>query len=196
MPLSISKEELRSLPLLQFTGKIVIISTEEALGSAVDELQNEKIIGFDTEARPSFRRGEYHPTSLIQIATADKCFLIRALSTGLTNPLIDLFENKSIQKSGIALHDDLKDLKRFRDFKPAGFVDLNKIATEMGSDNIGAKNLSGIFLKGRISKNQQTSNWENPVLTEAQQIYAATDAWVCLKVYEEILRIRPEMNHK
>ena len=121
----------------------------------------------------------------------NKCFLIRTLNTGLTDRLIEFFENDDILKIGIALHDDLKDLKKFRPFRSRSFIDLNTMAIKMGMDNIGAKNLSGIFLKGRISKNQQTSNWENHILTEAQQIYAATDAWVCLKVYEEILRLQP-----
>lgn len=189
MQLSINKEEIKLLPLIQFEGNMVIVTEEDSLASAINELSEHPIIGFDTETRPSFKKGEYHPTSLIQLSTDDKCFLIRTLSTGLTDPLIDFFENDDILKIGIALHDDLKDLKKVRPFEPQGFVDLNTVATKMGMSNIGAKNLSGIFLKGRISKNQQTSNWENPILTEPQQIYAATDAWLCLKVYEEILRL-------
>ena len=191
MQLSISKKELKLLPLLQFEAKIIVITSEDSLESALDELKGHAIIGFDTETRPSFKKGEYHPTSLIQLATDNKCFLIRILNTGLTDPLIEFFENDDILKIGIALHDDLKDIKKLRQFQSRGFIDLNVTATKMGMDNIGAKNLSGIFLKGRISKNQQTSNWENQILTEAQQIYAATDAWVCLKVYQEILRLQP-----
>lgn len=194
MQLSISKEELKLLPLLQFEGEMILITTPESLQIAIEELSEYKIIGFDTETRPAFKKGEYHPTSLIQISTEDKCFLVRTLSTGLTDPIIDLFENGDILKIGIALHDDLKDLKKNRPFEPQGFVDLNAKATSMGMENIGAKNLSGIFLKGRISKNQQTSNWENPLLTEAQQIYAATDAWVCLKIYEKILRLEASLS--
>ena len=191
MPLSISKEEIKLLPLLQFEGKIIIVTEKDSLKSAVDELKDYAVIGIDTETRPSFKKGEYHPTSLVQLSSDNKCFLIRILSTGLTDPLIGFFENKDILKIGIALHDDLKDLKKVRPFEPRGFIDLNTTATKMGMENIGAKNLSGIFLKGRISKNQQTSNWENHILTEPQQIYAATDAWLCLKVYEEILKLRP-----
>ncbi len=192
MQLSVSKEEIKLLPLLQFEGEIVIITEEDSLKSAIDELSKYPIIGFDTETRPSFKKGEYHPTSLIQLSTDNKCFLIRILATGLTDSLVTLFENEEVLKIGIALHDDLKGLKKNCHFEPQGFVDLNAEATKMGMSNIGAKNLSGIFLKGRISKNQQTSNWENPVLTEPQQIYAATDAWLCLKVYQKILRLESD----
>ncbi len=193
MPLSISKEELNELPLLQFEGKVVIINSQTALEHAVNELLKEEILGFDTEARPSFKKGEYHPTSLVQISTDDKCFLIRSLATGLTDPLINLLENEEVLKIGIALHDDLIDLRKARNFRPKGFVDLNKMAESLGMEDVGAKKLSGIFLRGRISKNQQTSNWENPVLTEAQQMYAATDAWVCLKIYEKMITLDPDV---
>ena len=189
MQLSISKEELRELPLLQFEGKIVIITSEEALNKAVEELSEFDVLGFDTETRPSFKKGEYHPTSLVQISSDEKCYLIRTLNTGLSDSLINLFENDNILKIGIALHDDIKDLQKSRQFNAQGFVDLNVEATKIGMDSIGAKNLSGIFLGGRISKSQQTSNWENRVLTEAQQIYAATDAWICLKVYEKMFNV-------
>jgi len=196
MQLSISKEELKLLPLLQFDGEIIPITNKDSLEEALKELSEYPIIGFDTETRPAFKKGEYHPTSLVQLATDDKCFLIRTLKTGITRPLIDFFENNHILKIGIALHDDLKDLKKIKHFDPMGFIDLNVTARGMGMDNIGAKNLTGIFLKHRISKNQQTSNWENQILTDAQQIYAATDAWICLKVYEELLRIRPDLRDK
>ncbi|MEQ9423955.1 MAG: 3'-5' exonuclease [Cyclobacteriaceae bacterium] len=184
MELSITKEVLQQLPLLQFEGRIVVINTSHALDSVVDELRKHRVVGIDTEARPSFRKGEYHPTSLVQISIDSKCFLIRLQSTGFTDKLIEYFEDDSFKKIGIALHDDLIDLKRIKKFKPAGFIDLNKRATAMGMDDIGAKKLSGIFLNGRISKTQQTSNWENKILTPAQKTYAATDAWICLKIYE------------
>jgi len=189
MQFYISKEELNTLPHLQFEGQIILVDSYQSLNEAMEDLLDETIVGFDTEARPSFKKGEYHPTSLIQISTIDKCFLIRSLITGLGDSLIRLFERKNLLKIGIALHDDIVDLKKIRKFRPRGFVDLNKIAEELGMEDLGAKKLAGIFLKGKISKNQQTSNWENVVLTEAQQLYAATDAWICLKIYEEMTRL-------
>lgn len=174
---------------IQYEGKIIVINSLKSLDTAVEGLSGQKILGIDTESKPAFRKGEYHPTSLVQIAADNIVFLIRIQSSGFSNRLVELFENSDVLKIGIALRDDLIDLKRMRKFKPSGFQDLNVIAGGgLGMDKIGAKNLSGIFLKGRISKSQQTSNWENKVLTPAQKTYAATDAWICLKIYQQLLK--------
>ncbi|MDA0193678.1 MAG: 3'-5' exonuclease domain-containing protein 2 [Bacteroidetes bacterium] len=186
--LSITKEELLLLRPLQYEGKITMIDSTKSLDNAIEALSEQKIIGIDTESRPAFRKGEYHPTSLVQLAANDIVFLIRIQSTGFSDSLVEFFENGDILKIGIAIRDDLIDLKKIRKFKPSGFHDLNVIAHGIGLDKIGAKNLSGIFLSGRISKSQQTSNWENRILTPAQKIYAATDAWICLKIYEQMLK--------
>jgi len=187
-PLSITKEELLLLRPLQYEGKIIMVNSTESLSTAIEALSEQKIIGIDTESRPAFRKGEYHPTSLIQLAADDIVFLIRIQSTGFSDKMVELFENSDISKIGIAIRDDLIDLKKIRKFKPSAFCDLNVIAKSIGMDKIGAKNLSGIFLSGRISKSQQTSNWENKALTQAQKVYAATDAWICLKIYEQLLK--------
>ena len=145
-------------------------------------------MGFDTEKKPTFQRGQYHPTALIQLSTLDTAFLIRVNKVGFPPSLVSLMADPGLTKVGISILDDIKALQKISHFEPAGFLELNDVAGEVGVEDRGVKKLAGIFLEGRISKNQQTSNWENEVLTPSQQLYAATDAWVCMEIYDRLLR--------
>ncbi len=182
----ITKEQVNGLPLKRYEGKVVVVSTAEQLAAALGELNKAAVIGFDTESRPAFRKGEYYPIAMIQMAIPGKVFLIRVNLTGFTQELRDLFSNERIIKAGISIRDDIKELQRLGEFTPGGVVDLNDVAGELGVMNIGVRSLSGIFLGIRISKSQQTSNWERETLTESQLFYAATDAWVCLEIYSTL----------
>lgn len=183
-PSQIAKEEIRELPLIRFEGTIHVVDSEEALAQAVEQLQKEKILGFDTETKPTFNKGEYNQTALIQLSSMRNAYIIRIKEIGIPNLLKNLLEDREIIKIGISIRDDLKELKKIRPFRPEGFVDLNSIAGDLGVTQIGMRSLSGIFLKARISKSQQTSNWEAKELSPGQQSYAATDAWVCIKIYK------------
>ena len=183
---SITKEALQDLPLLKFEGEIVVIENSADLKKAIEECEKYSIVGFDTETKPTFKKGEYNPVALVQLSLENTAYLIRINKTGITHDLIRLFENPNIEKLGIGLRDDIKDLQKMKSFAAAGFVDLNECAESLEMESIGARKLSGIFLKSRISKNQQVSNWENPKLTPSQMTYAATDAWICLEIYEKM----------
>lgn len=185
----ISKEEINELPLWKFEGEITLVEKDEDWEEVIPKLWRAEILGFDTEAKPVFKKGQYNPVSLIQLATEEEVFLIRNLMCGFHGELVRIFEDPSIIKTGAAIHDDLKDLQKLRKFKPAGFEDIGSIARENGMLQSGAKNLTAIFLEKRISKAQQTSNWEKLELTQAQIDYAATDAYLGLKVYEVFERI-------
>lgn len=187
-PENITKEYIRGLPLLAFEGNIHVIETEEESEWAVSELQKFEILGFDTEKKPTFLKGEYNPTALVQLSTIDDAYLFRLNKIGYHQPLFNLMADGSIVKYGISIDDDLKELIRLRAFEPEGFTDLNSIATEIGTVHIGVKKLAAIFLKRRISKGQQTTNWENEELTIHQQRYAATDAWICVRIYNELIK--------
>ena len=183
---TIDKEELKKLPLQAFTGTIHVIDSMAGLRKYLPVLKQEKVMGFDTETRPSFRKGQVNQISLVQLATPFHAFLFRISALSLPDKLIELFEDDSIIKVGAALHDDLIDLRRIRDFKAGGFLDLQKYVGAFGIENKGVAKLSGIVLGFRISKNQQLSNWDAKKLSEAQKEYAATDAWVCLRIYQEL----------
>jgi len=179
----ITPEQLELLPLSFYQGEIVVVDNHSQITEAIEQLHNEDILGFDTETRPSFKRGEYHPIALIQIATASKVFLFRTNFIGFPEPLRRLLENKDIVKAGVGLDNDLPELKKLHRFSPAGFVDLNKELPPLGFLNTGAKKLTAIILGFRLSKTKQTSNWEADTLTPGQLTYAATDAWVCREMY-------------
>ena len=164
-----------------------MIETESAFDEALAELQQHNILGFDTEKKPTFRRGDYNPTALIQLSTIDDAFLFRLNKIGYPPELFDFLADPNILKLGISIDDDLKELQKLGEFEPGNFTDLNSISKELGVKHIGVKKLAAIFLNHRISKGQQTSNWENEVLTESQQRYAATDAWICVKIYNTMV---------
>lgn len=184
IPYSISKEEINELPLGQFEGEIYLIDKPDQVEEAVDFLEDQRIIGFDTETKPSFKKGQFNPVSLLQLSTSDQAFLFRLNKIGFPDPLRNLLEKENLVKIGAAVHDDLKGLRKLTgSFYPHSFFDLNDELKKVGFHNVGVRNLSGMVLKIRISKTEQVSNWEADKLTEKQMRYAATDAWACLEVF-------------
>ena len=186
-PERISKNELLELPLLQFLGKIHLVNDRIEMEKAMELIQEEALLGFDTETRPSFKRGENHPVALLQLASENNAFLFQLRDLGLPDPLKELFEDESVLKIGVAIHDDIKALQQKSEFQPNGFVDLADIARRFGIITTGLRNLTGIVLKSRISKRYQLSNWNRKILDEHQQLYAATDAWVCREIYLQMM---------
>ena len=179
----ISKEDINSLDLGRYLGEIVLIDTENDLNKACEEIAKCSIIGIDTETKPSFRKGIVNSVALLQIATDKRVYIIRLKLVKMSKELASIFSNKNIIKVGIAVRDDLKDLKKIQSFDEKSIVDLNILAPELGFESIGAKKLSALVLGFRISKRQQVSNWELEKLSHAQINYAATDAWICREIY-------------
>ncbi|WP_370087253.1 3'-5' exonuclease [Ekhidna sp.] len=184
----ITKEDIRALPLLAFEGNIHILDTEEDCKKAVQELRKFETLGFDTEKKPTFNKGEYNHTAMVQLSTMEDAYLFRLNNMGYPSSLFELMSDPSILKLGISIDDDLKDLNKARKFKPKNFTDLNDVVRELGVKHMGVKKLAAVFLESRISKNQQVSNWEAETLTPSQQKYAATDAWICLAIYNQLKR--------
>ncbi|MCK3684094.1 3'-5' exonuclease [Maribellus sp. YY47] len=181
---SISNEELTEMPLKWFEGRIVMVDSDHKLQQAVEELSKHKIIGFDTETKPSFKKGVGNKVALLQLSTRHTAYLIRVNRVGLPDEIRAILSDKSIIKPGVAIRDDIKGLQEITAFEPAGFVELQDQAKDMGIQNFSLKKLTAIACGFRISKGQQLSNWEASELTEAQQIYAATDAWAALVIFE------------
>ena len=183
---SITKEEIAELPIRAFEGKINVPLTEEEIIAAVDYLRKYPILGFDTETRPSFRKGQHNNVALLQLSAGDEAFLFRLNKIKLPNVVKQLLADASITKVGAAIHDDLKALVKLSPFEPAGFIDVQTIAKQLGIENLGLRPLAALLMGIKISKAQQTSNWEIPYLTAAQKLYAATDAWVSLEIYTRL----------
>src|SRR5208283_5211703 len=170
---SISKEELLKLPTLQFNRTIHLIDDVEAANKACTNLCNEKILGFDTETKPSFKKGFPNQVSLLQLSTPSVAYLFRLNKIGLPFQLAEILTNPGIRKIGIAIRDDIRFLNQLFHFHADGFIELQDFVKQFGIENAGLSRITGIVLNYRISKSQQLSNWENEQLTEAQQMYAA-----------------------
>ena len=185
---NVSSEELKDFDLSWFKGKIVIVDNPEKFRETIHKLSKHKVLGFDTETRPSFRKGRKNRVSLIQLSTGNLACLFRINRIGIPDELADILADPGIIKAGVAIHDDIKFLKSIRKFNPDGFIDLQKYVKEFGIESSGLKKLTAIVLGFRISKRQQVTDWEAQELSEAQQIYAATDAWVCYEIYRKLVR--------
>lgn len=184
----ISNETAAQLPAIEFQGPIRIIDREEQIEAACAELRRWPLIGFDTETRPSFRVGVTFRVSLLQLATPEQCFLFRLNKIPLAKPILQLLEDPAIAKIGADVAGDLRSLRQLRRFREEGFIDLQRIAPEWGIEEKSLRKLSAIVLGQRVSKAQRLSNWEAAALTDKQQIYAATDAWVCIRIYNRLLK--------
>ena len=186
---NITSEEIATHELSYFKGEIVVVEDIETFKSVLPRLKNMKLLGFDTETRPMFvKRVKRNNVSLIQLATNNLAVLIRINKIGVPDELINILSDPTVIKAGVALRDDLRFLSSVRKFIPAGFVDLQSFVKKYGIESSGLKKLTAIVLGFRISKGQQTTNWEAETLTEAQQVYAATDAWVCYEIYNRLVK--------
>ena len=183
---SIDKQDINQMPLVTFPGRIHIINAISQVMSAVAALQTSPIAGFDTETRPSFKRGERHNVALLQLSTATDAFLIRLNRTGIPAPLKQYLENPDIIKVGLSTTDDFHQLTRLCDIHPAGFVELQQLVKQYDITDMSLQKIYAILFQQKISKGQQLTNWEAPQLSDAQQRYAAIDAWACLRIYEHL----------
>ena len=186
----LSKTEINSLPLRYYNGAIRIIQTAEQAKDACAILIKEKVLGFDTETRPAFKKGQSYLPSLLQLAGTKVVYLFQLSQCGLTDRIIILLSNVNIIKSGVAINQDLTELQQILNFEPAGFVDLGDIARSKGLPHHGLRGLAAYLLKFRISKSGRTSNWSANQLTKKQIKYAATDAWVGRELYLKYKQIK------
>lgn len=184
----ISNEQTALLPAIEFRGEIRIVEDERDIAAACKYLAEQPVIGFDTETRPSFRPGVTFRVSLLQLSTPTVCYLFRLNKIPLAKPILQLLEDRRVLKIGADVAGDLRSLRQIRHFRDAGFIDLQAIAPEWGIAEKSLRKLSAIVLGQRVSKAQRLSNWEAATLTDKQQLYAATDAWVCTRIYDRLLR--------
>lgn len=190
------KRSIPALPAVLFEGRIFVITTASEAEKAVDYLLSQTILGVDTETRPSFKKGHMHKVALLQVSTHDTCFLFRLNLTGITPAIIRFLEDTKVPKIGLSLHDDILSLHRKADFTPGNFIDLQKLVGELGVEDLSLQKLYANFFHRKISKNVRLSNWEADILSERQKLYAATDAWACIMIYEELRRLEDTGDYK
>ena len=180
----ITKEEIAKLPLEEFKGRILTVTTPEEADRAVDYLLNFQMVGFDTETRPSFKKGHYYKVALMQIATEDTCVLFRLNLIDIPKSLETFLKSELILKIGLSLRDDFGAIRKRVDIEPANFLDLQAYVGQFGIEDASLQKIYAILFEKRISKGQRLTNWEASTLTEAQKKYASLDAWACLRIYK------------
>lgn len=183
---SITKEKISLLEIEEFRGRIIVIDTEKDTDKAISYLSQFDAVGFDTETRPSFKKGTHYKISLMQISTDEACFLFRLNRIGIPQSLEDFLVNDNILKIGLSLRDDFGAIRKRTDIKPANFLDLQNYVGQFGIEDASLQKIYAILFEKKISKGQRLSNWEADVLTEQQKKYAALDAWACLRIYNQL----------
>lgn len=185
---AMSKDEINALPLRAWEGPVRLVRDEKSLNAALNDLCRQKLLGFDTETRPTFTKGKSSPPALIQLATAKEVYLIQLTHVSFSGRVAALLATPFVRKVGVAIHEDMKALARIRAFQADGTVDLADMARDRGIQAQGLRTLAASLLGFRISKGAQCSNWENPELSEQQIKYAATDAWVGREIYLQLVK--------
>jgi ribonuclease D len=196
MDSSISKEAIGELPLCQFEGVITVVEDPDVVQDIVDKLSEAKVLGFDTETKPAFKKGTSNQVSLLQLSTDKEAYLFRLNKLGFCAPLVQLFENPKVYKVGVGIRDDIRGLNQLVPFKPGGFIELQEMVKGFGIDVFSLKALAGLVLNVRVSKRQRLTNWETDVLTPGQIDYAAIDAWIGLRIFQELMLIQPDFKVK
>lgn len=185
-PIILSKEQLAQMPVVAFHGRITVVNTPEQAHAALGVLSEQKAVGFDTETKPNFHKGQNNTVALVQLATADHSYLFRINKMGFFQELIDFFENPAVTKVGLSIKDDFHNLHKLAPFDPQGFIELQDAVKSYEIGEASLQKVYGIIFGERISKAQRLSNWEAPSLSNGQQSYASIDAWACLKIYNTL----------
>ncbi|MCE5206013.1 MAG: 3'-5' exonuclease domain-containing protein 2 [Porphyromonadaceae bacterium] len=188
MGLKITKEQLAELPVEKFEGRIEVIDREEQLPNALSYLSSQYALGFDTETKPAFKRGQLNKVALLQLATEDACFLFRLNRIGYPDGLEAIMVNPDIRKIGLSLRDDFAAIHKRSASRPENFIDLQLFVDQFGVEDNSLQKIYAILFGKKISKSQRLSNWEASLLTPAQQSYAAIDAWACLRIYNHLTK--------
>lgn len=183
---TITNEEASALDVQGFEGEIIVVDDEASMARAEKVLQNEPLLGIDTETRPAFKKGVVYDLALLQVSTPRVALLFRMQKMPLSKAVLGVMQDAKVLKIGAALRDDIKAMQKMQPFRAAGFVDLQNIVHQWGIEEKSVRKMAAIVLGFKVSKAQRLSNWEAQRLTQAQQLYAATDAWVCLEIYTKL----------
>lgn len=186
--ISIPKPQLAQLPMAKFHGHIIVIDRPEQVDESIAILREAEIIGFDTETRPSFKKGALNEVALLQLAVPGTCFLFRINRIGMLPPIIDLLQDPECLKVGLSIHDDFLNLHRLAEFSPEGFIDLQAYVKQFHIADNSLTRIHAILYGERVSKGQRLTNWEAETLTESQKEYASLDASACIRIYTTLSR--------
>ena len=190
------KLTIPSLKRVEYSGKIIVIYTTSEAEKAVDFLLSQPLLGLYTETRPAFSKGRHFKCALLQVATPSQCFLFRMNQIGMCPAVARLLADTKVTKVGLAWNNDLLSLKELGAFETGSFVDLQQLVREIGIEDQSLVKIYANLFGQRISKAERLSNWERDILKDSQKIYAAIDAWACIRIYEEVMRLKEEGDYE
>jgi ribonuclease D len=193
---STPKDFISSLPKEAFEGQIVVVHSETEMTRALLYLNQQKLVGFDTETKPAFQKGVTHKVSLMQISTPDVCFLFRLNHIKNIRPLFTFLESPNTIKIGLSIKDDIAALQKRQAFKPTNFVELQNLVKNLDISDMSLQKIYANLFEKRISKSARLSNWDIDILSDSQKQYAALDAFACLKIYAEVLALLETKNYQ
>ena len=194
---TITKAEIAAMPKVLFPGRIFVIYTESEAEKAVAYLKDQRIVGVDTETRPSFKRGTTHKVALLQISTQDTCFLFRLNRIGMPDSLQEFLMSDTL-KIGLSLKDDFNSLRKRENVHPdrGNWIELQDYVGRFGIADRSLQKIFANLFGQKISKSQRLSNWEAEVLSEGQKLYAATDAWARVEIYNCLTELERTGNYE
>lgn len=188
-----SKEQILTFPRFQSLplDRIIVINHLEQCQDIEAELKTATLLGFDTESKPIFNKGDVQTgPHLIQLATFEKAYLFQ-VSADILNFLKPIFENADQIKVGFGLKNDAH-LFRKKGIELKSVIELSKCFGGFGITNpVGVKNAIALLFQMNFpkSKSISTSNWSRKILTTPQIEYAAADAFAPVLIFEELLRL-------
>lgn len=184
----LEKDYINALPIIKFPGNITVVDTEEKAEAAIKKINRKKVVGFDTESRPSFKKGVTYPISIMQFSNGNDAWIFQLLQTGVTDSMKKLLAGNKVTKIGIGLKSDIQKMASEDIGQLGGYIDLSELASNKGIIQTGARGLTARYMKHRLVKSTRTTNWAAKNLTEKQLVYAATDAWICLHIHPLLLK--------
>ncbi|MFC0131956.1 3'-5' exonuclease [Massilia eurypsychrophila] len=163
-----------------------MVKSDRDAADALKALLAMDVLGFDTESKPTFLKGEASTgPHLVQLATDEAAYLFQIGAMPAVAVLKAVLESTTILKVGFGLSDDVKRLKAKLGIETSNVLDLSTALRKNERNTLGAKTAVARFFGQRLQKSKKitTTNWALPRLTEKQILYAADDAHVALKIY-------------
>ncbi|MES3025244.1 MAG: 3'-5' exonuclease [Pseudomonadota bacterium] len=185
--MSSAPDEVLLPPYVGITlASVRLVRSERDAAEALAALAAMDVIGFDTESKPTFLKGEVSTgPHLVQLATDDMAYLFQIGNAAAPAMLKTVLESRSILKVGFGLSDDLKRLSAKLGIDARNVLDLSTALRKGERNTLGAKTAVARFFGQKLQKSKKitTTNWAMPRLSEKQILYAADDAHVALRIY-------------
>jgi ribonuclease D len=170
--------------------RVFVVTSERQAGLALEELMATRLVGFDTESKPTFQKGQQSEgPHVLQFATTEKAFIFQSHVVESHPVIMKLLKATELTKIGFGLGGDLQQISNRFGIRPGSIVDLDRSFKLLGYHNaVGVKSAIAMLFNRKLAKSKSvtTSNWSAEELSDGQLIYAANDAYAAIKVYHAL----------